>query len=261
MDVEKPKPQKIIVDMSHAWTEEDKKKNPEQWAEIERKKQENGNEKKENKPKFASAAEYIKSRIDCLKGNAKDDEFLQEWKETELDLEYGNNLKAMRNLEICASAEHLDKKNINLWRKAIFEINKESQHSSYFLDKDTVGKNLHDEFRKLQDKINEELEKNPSDYNEKDIKHWDKENLQWQDAANEVFGGNTENALALLEKSIEERARDDYSLRLDIETAAKSGKSSVEYITKTKESIDANSESLATLRRMRDSLYAIEFNK
>lgn len=255
---EKPEPQKVVIDMSHAWTEEDKKRSPEKWAEA----QQNPVEQKEYPRKFASAREYIKRKISEVAEYDHDFkvETEQDWETTEADLECGNERAVMQRLECCANREHYSKskKDIVLWRKSIFEISKDTGGGANLMDKDAVGQNLHEEFAKLQNEMNEKLDKNPERYNNDDIKKWDKEILRWYDASNEISYGNFENTLVLLEQQIEDGAESDNLWRGQLEEAGKGKNPSMEHITRTREFINANSKKLATYRRMRDSLYAIE---
>ena len=260
MNPDKPEPQKVVIDMSHAWTEEDKKKSPEKWAEA----KQDPVEQKEHPKRFASAREYIKNKIDQFKGNKDNVEIGQDWESVEGDLECGNERAVMQRLEYCAGAEHgsKSKKDIDLWRKSIFEISKDVNGTTRLMDSDNVGKSFYNEFEELQAEMNNELAKNPTNYNEQDIKNWDKEVVRWQDAANEILtNGNSENALVLLEQEIEDKASKDDLWRGELEEAAKGKNPNMKYITKMREDINANSKKLATYRRMRDSLYAIELNK
>lgn len=247
----KPEPQKIVVDMSHAWTEEDKKRSPEKWEET----RQGSVEKNEYPKKFASAREYIQNKINEFQGYDDKKEIGQDWEEVMGDLECGNERVAMERMEEMASTE----KDIELWRKGVFEISKDVHGCARFVDKGKVVGLLYSEFKKQQDEMNEAFSQNPAGFSEEDRKFNKKEILRWQDASNEVFDGNFENALVLLEQYIEDKVEYDHNLRRDIEKAATISSSKIEFINKTKASIDANTKNLAAYRIMRDSLYAIKF--
>jgi hypothetical protein len=251
------KPQKVIIDMSNAWTEEDKKRSPEKWAEIEN----SYKEKNEYPKKLEKVREYIGGIIDTF----NDEATKLSWQETEADLDCGNERAVMERLEYMTEAERSTsktKKDVELWRGAIFEISKEVNSSASFVDAETVGKSFYDEFTKLQEEMNRELDSNPGAFSERDRKDYEKQVLRWHDASNELLTiGRSENALILLEQEIEDKVRYDHDLRGEIEQAAKSKNANIEYINRTKEIINANSKKLAAYRRMRDSLYAIEFSK
>ena len=264
MDAEKPKPQKVVIDISHAWTEEDKKRNPEQWAEIEKK---NSGEKKEYPKKFSAAREYIGNMLNFFKNRPEKDTDSEEsanyWEETLADLDCGNERTVMENLEDNASREHYvtKKKELVLWRKAIFEISKETNITDRLLSPDDVGKGLYEEFTQRQSEMDKALDENPKGYNNEDRRDYGKEVLKWQDVANEVSYGNFENACILLEKAIEDKVDFINDARSAIEIAAKQKDPNMQTINGYREKITADSKKLETYRRMRDSLYAIEFSK
>lgn len=262
MELEKPKVQKVVIDMSHAWTPEERK----QKEDLERKEKgdDNYQEQKEYPKRFASAREYIKNKISYFKQYSHDErvEMGQDWETVEGDLDCGNERTVIERLEYMADGEHgHTTAEVNLWRKAIFEISKVLNMSSYFMDAGAVGQSLYDEFTKLQDEMNKTLDENPSVYTNKDKNDWYNKVLKWQDVTNEVFYGNSKNALILLEQEIQDKVGDDHYLREKIKEAAKRMDLSIEYINKTRETILANSKKLAVYRRIRDSLYAIEFSK
>lgn len=261
MNPEEPKVQKVVIDMGHAWTPEERKQKEDR--EKNEKGEDGPKEQKEYPKKFSSAREYINNKISEFKNRDDKVEIGQDWESVEGDLDCGNERGAMERLEYMASTEHSKtKKDPVLWRKAIFEISKEIDGSARFMDTDAVGKSFYDEFTKLQDEMNNTLDKNPGDFSEKDRKDNDKWVLRWYDASNELLtNGHSENALILLEQEIEDRVSDDHRLRGEIEQVAKSKTASIEYINRTKETINANFKKLAIYRRMRDSLLAIEFSK
>ncbi|PIT96526.1 hypothetical protein COT82_02785 [Candidatus Campbellbacteria bacterium CG10_big_fil_rev_8_21_14_0_10_35_52] len=218
-------------------------------------------EQKEHPKKFSKVREYLKYIFEL---SDDDDEIKQGWQEAEANLDYGNQLATMAKLERMATGEHFSQstKTKNLWRNAIFEIGQEVYSSTRLIDVEALGQSLYEEFMKLNKQMDSVIEDNPSDWSEKDKKNYDKEVLRWQDASNEVLTyGRSENALILLEQNIDNMSRYDRDLREVIEQGAKRKNVSLEYINKTKELIDTNSKKLAAYRRMRDSLYAIEFSK
>jgi len=251
----KAEAQKVVIDMSHVWTEEDKKRSPEKWAET----RQGSAEKKEYSKKFAPAREYIQNKINEFKGYNDKKEIGQDWEEVMGDLNCGNERAAMERMEEMAGEEIRTKKDIDLWRKGVFEISKDVYGCARFVDKGKVVGLLYSEFKKQQDEMNESFSQNPAGFSEEDRKFNKKEVLRWQDASNEVFDGSFESALVLLEQYIEDKVEYDHNMRRDIEKAATGGNFKIEFINKTKVSIDANTKNLATYRKMRDSLYAIKF--
>ncbi|MFZ2153896.1 MAG: hypothetical protein WAV16_01580 [Candidatus Moraniibacteriota bacterium] len=264
MNKEKPEVQKIVIDMGHTWTPEERQQKEQR--ERNEKETDNSQEQKEYPKKFSSAREYIKNLIslfDNPSGDA-DEEIMQEWQEAEADLDCGNERAVMEKLEYMAGAQRSTsktKKDSKLWRKAIFEITKETSGTSRLMNSEAISGALYDEYMKLDEEMIKVLDENPGDFNDKDRQEYKKEVSRWHNAFNEVANnGRLENAMILLEEEINDKVRDDHDLRREIEQVTKGKSPNIDYINRTKEKIKANSNKLATYRRMRDSLYAIEFN-
>lgn len=247
MSKEKPEVQKIVIDMDNAWTEEERKYKEKGDEFID-----SSHEKVDYPKRLSKTREFIKNMLEKVKGNNKDEEY---WQEVEMDLDCGNEVMAMQRLE----SLDITKRDVTKWRNAIFEISKESKMKGYFLNADKIGDALYEEFTQRQIEIDMGAKNNPKDYDDQDYKAV----LQWQDIASEVAYGKSKNALALLEGAIEDKIEWDHSFRSTIKEIFKNKNKGIDFdikrIDKLREKITTNSKKLAMYRRIRDSLYAIEF--
>ena len=261
MSIEKPKVQRIVINMGDAWTPEERQRREK--VEGKEKGGDDLHEQKEYPKRLSSAREYIKNILSLFDnvGNDAEEEMKQEWQMAEADLDCGNEKVVMERLEQMAGS-HLTsktKKDADLCRKAIFEISKESKMESYFLNTEEVGKSLYEEFAQRLSEIDTGSKEKSEYYNEQNIKDWNKDVLQWQDAASEVTYGNSKNALVLLENAIMGGNEHGSHLRIAMKEKRRGKGMDAKGINELNEKITANSKKIAMYRRMRDSLYATEF--
>ncbi|MEI8103818.1 MAG: hypothetical protein WCG84_02885 [Candidatus Moraniibacteriota bacterium] len=210
-------------------------------------------EKKEEGEKYGKARSYVREILESeSKIDRGDNETIEYWQEAAYNLEIGQELLVMESLE--RMPRHPMTDDLLKWRKAIFEISNDKLTNGHFFSKDQVAELLDKKFEEKQEQMDLTLEKDPQYYSKEDRKTWLKQDMKWKDASNELFTyDRSENALLLIEDEIDNVCDyiDDRRAALKVNPAAKENRKELTHLI----------EKVSKLRRMRDSLYSIDFFK
>lgn len=232
-------------------------------------------EQEKNTAKYGSAKKYLGKWIDNLKihivrekiqGKNEDAEDAEQAvddlseKLYGLDRDIGGSTVELLERIYPLSVHNDEKKDLEEWRKTIFETSNEFFTKNRFMKPENMAEFFDNEYHSRIDEMDGYNNKY-KDLKDNEKSKWSHDANKWGDVSNELLYGNHKNALVLIEEDIRHTAEIIEGNRTALKEIGKSKNKNVDHERDVRETISKYSEKLGKMRNVRDSLYAIEFKK